>query len=201
MFFVYVRMFAKFALFIIVSIFIIVYIVLWFRYNNNVWFLQQNVYVEMIFWNEKSSIFFWWNLYNSNDQTLKLYNLHEWCYDIIYKTQKYNRCIKNGESYEDVFLDISWTSYIWYSLHEWCKNYSSLPFEDYKVWWRVFSERLKNSFSFRKINFVQTSSSLYACNRNYSICKNLWFVNWEIMCWNKKWLIYYNSWYNLLELQ
>lgn len=201
MFFVYVRMFAKLLLFFIGSLFILFFIVFWFRYNNNVWFLQQNVYVEMTFWNEKSTISFWWNMYNSDDQVLKLYNLHQWCYDIVYKTDKYNRCMKNDESYEDIFVEISWRSYIWYSLEDWCKNYSILPFEDYKVWWRVFSEQLKNSFYFRKIYFVQTSSSLYACNKNYSICKNLWLVDWEIMCWNKQWLIYYNSGYNLLELQ
>ncbi|MEF2176183.1 MAG: hypothetical protein V3575_06975 [Candidatus Absconditabacteria bacterium] len=201
MFFVYVRMFTKLTLFFIGSLFIIFFIVFGFRYNNNVGFLQQNVYVEMTFWKEKSTISFGGNLYNSDDQILKLYNLHQGCYDIEYKSEKYNRCMKNDESYEDVFVEISGTSYIGYSLEEGCKNYSILPFEDYKVGGRVFSEQLKNSFYFRKIYFVQTSSSLYACNKNYSICKNLGIVDGEIMCGNKDGLIYYNSGYNLLKLQ
>lgn len=199
---VYFRMIIKLSIFLFAAFFIIFFVVYWYRFDRNVWFIKKNVYMEFKFWSDNNSINFDWRKFFSNDKYIRIYNLDSWCYDLQYMWKNYTKCFKDDQSFQDVFVIPFWVKNVSQDLVEMnCDRVKNLYFRDYSLGERVFSEKITNAFLFNEINFVQTQSWLSYCNDKYTVCRFLEDVKWEFICWNDEGLVFYNSWYNLLRLK
>lgn len=202
MFTVYFRVFIKLFVFIFVAIFIIFFVVYWYRYDKNVWFIKKNVYLEYKFWSKNNMIQFDWKKYYSDDKFIKIYNIDNGCYDMKYLTKSYVKCFQDNQSFNDVYINSFWTKEIKDDLINYdCYWVSNQYHQEFNIKNKFFSEKIKNAFRFNEINFVQFEKSLKYCNDSYSICKDLSNLQWEVICWNDDWLIFYNTWYSILILK
>lgn len=200
---VYCRIFSKIALFLFATFFIIFFVVYGYRYNKNVWFLQKNVFIELKFWSDHSFITIWEDQFFASNKEVKLYNLDNGCYDIKYENKNYNICLSYNTSYYDVFVTSTWVHPLWADLPGIkCENLNYNTFSEHKIWEKYFTDEVQNAFVYNNIDFVQTDKWLFYCNQDYTICKYLTDVQWDIFCWNKNWLIYNFDWgYYLLWLR
>lgn len=197
---VYCRSIIKIFLFISSLLFILFFVVYWFRYHENVWFIQKNVFIKIDLWSNDNSIKVNGTKYYPQDKKITLFNMDEWCYSI--ETNKKNkRCLSKNQSFEDVFVENKWKKEVKNIHKETCYSVKNLFFQKNCIKNKCFSQKINNVFRFNNINFIHFDKNLIYCNKDFEICHNLWKIQWDITCANSKGLYFYNSWFKLLKLK
>jgi len=189
---VYTRIFLKLFFFIFSLLFILFFVVYGYRYNKNIWFIQQNVFFNMNFWSDETSIKIWEDEYSPRNKKVSLYNLDIWCYSIDYDWKLYKRCFGNNQSWDESFVKFSWkTKLDEFWLMKNCYDFKIVYHDNNCIDDKCFSDKIINSFTIKDIWFVHLSWSLLYCNSEFDGCKYLTDVSWETLCYNNKWIISY----------
>jgi hypothetical protein len=198
--FIVVRIFSKIIAFFLIVIFILFFVVYWYRYDKQIWFIQKNVHVEFNFWSDNNFVIFDAKKIIPDNKKVSLFNIDSGCYDFEIWELTDTICLNNGISSTISFLTM-WKVINILELPNSCDLLIYYPFSDNCLWNNCFSDKIKNVFSYNNISFIQTGKELYYCNKYFGGCKKLSDFEWDIICANQKWLIFYDNKLKILPLR
>lgn len=197
-------MFAKLAVFAFILGFIFLFVVYGYRFDANTnSFVTQNVFVSMNFFSDDNTIVVDGNVYEPNDHQVNFYNLEPGCYNQHFAGEEKTVCYENNKMYSDVFVQYVGTKpYVKSTFSPLCAPIASIETGKYNIGTQVFADPIDSAFAFNRVNFLQVSGKLLACNSDYSSCKELAPVAGDVVCGNKQGLVSYNEGkYELIQLK
>lgn len=198
--FVYRVLFKVFSFFVLL-VFIILYIVYWYRYDENAWFIQKNVFFSLKFWSDDNYVIYDDKVIYPSNNTINLYALENGCISFNYDSKVYNKCMDHDLYYEDAFVRLDKNEYLdTYDLSK-CEDPYYNSFWTRCIWNKCFSENIKNSFYYKGINFIHVWKNLYYCNSKYEVCRSLWEVDWSFVCANEESMVFHWTWFNVYYLK
>lgn len=182
------RVFVKLAMLIFILGFIFLFVVYGYRFDNSTKsFVSQNVFVSMNFFSNDNTLVFNGNIYEPQQQQINFYNLEAGCYSTHFAGQEESKCYENNKLYTNSFVRyIDTKPYTRSAFSATCSPIEPVDHGKYSIGEQIFSQPIQSTFMFRKIDFLQVANTLYACNSDFSTCKELTHLEGDVVCGNKQ---------------
>lgn len=182
---VWFRIIAKIAAFFVMLIFVLFFVVYWYRFDpENKIFRQYNGFMTLNFRSDNNSVSLNGLKYKANEKKINIYNLEQWCYTLNYNNKERHVCIGRDEAQFDTFLEV-WEKSAWYeapSLFWICSPLKFREFSSFCIGESCFGSPITNAFEANGIEFVKTKDSLYYCSPDFRECRRLVDMQEEVVC-------------------
>lgn len=188
------RVVAKVWAFGFALFFIFFFVVHGYRYTDGVWFVTKNAYYEGQFWSDGQKMTFDGVEYTAADKKVQLFNIDAGCYDITYNNIAIKKCLQKNSVHIDTFVNVKGFKPYEEGFLNQCAGIQRVPHGINSIYGIQYAHPIQAAFIAREMSFLHLNNTLYTCTSDFGNCRELTWLEWDIMCSEKEWLVYNKDW-------